>query len=76
MKVGRLVTSEGVEYTLAESQLGDIIGYLQGREGNDAVISKSSGQAAAADQVDPEDYERAVQAAYFTSRKNAVPAAA
>jgi cation transport regulator ChaC len=76
MKVGKLITNEGVEYSLESAQLGELFEYLRRREGNAAAVSKLSGLADASGFVDPEDYERVVQAAYFTRRKNALPAAA
>jgi hypothetical protein len=76
MKVGRLITDDGIELSLENSQLGEFIEYLRRQEANEAVAAELSLLADTSGFVDPEDYERAAQAAYFVSRAKTVPAAA
>jgi hypothetical protein len=76
MKVGRLITDEGIEFSLEGSQLGEFIEYLRRQEANKAIAAELSALVDASGFIDPEDYERAVQAAYFARRAKTIPAAA
>jgi hypothetical protein len=76
MKVGRLVTEEGIEFSLDTSQLGEFIERLRRQEGNEAIAAELSLLVDASGSIDPEDYERAAQAAYFARRAKTLPAAA
>jgi len=72
MKVGRLITIEGIEFSLESSQLRELTDYLRRQEANEAVAAEASAPGL----VDPEDYERAAQAAYFVRQEKSLPAAA
>jgi len=76
MKIGRLITDEGIEFSLENSQLVEFIEYLRRQEANEAAVAEISALADASGFVDPEDYERAAQAAYFAPRAKKLPAAA
>lgn len=76
MKIGRLITTEGIEFSLESSQLKDLTEYLRHQEVNDAIASASGAQVNASGFVDPEEYERAAQAAYFVRQVKTFPAAA
>jgi hypothetical protein len=76
MKVGRLISDEGVEFSLDNSQLREFIECLRRQEGDEAIAAELSLLVDAAGFIDPEDYERAAQAAYFARRAKTVPAAA
>jgi len=75
MKVGRLITLEGIEFNLESSQLRELTDYLRRHEINDAIAAEAGAQAEVYVFVDPEEYERAVQAAYFVRQQKAFPAA-
>lgn len=76
MKVGRLITVEGIEFNLESSQLRELTEYLRRQEVNDAIAAESGAQGTASGFVDPEEFERAVQAAYFVGQQKTFPAAA
>jgi hypothetical protein len=76
MKVGRLITNEGIEFSLENSQLVEFIEYLRRQEANEAIVAEISALVDASGFVDPEDYERAVQAVYSMRRAKKLPAAA
>jgi hypothetical protein len=76
MKVGRLITDEGIEFSLDNSQLREFIESLRRQEGDESIATELSRLGDASGLVDPEDYERAAQAAYFARRAKTLPAAA
>jgi predicted nucleic acid-binding protein len=76
MKVGRLITEEGIEFSLDNSQLREFIDRLRRQEANEAIAAELSLLVDASGFIDPEDYERAAQAAYFARRAKKLPAAA
>ena len=76
MKVGRLITDEGIEFSLENSQLMEFIEHLRRQDAKGGNISEISALVGEAGYVDPEDYERAAQAAYFAPRAKTLPAAA
>ena len=78
MKVGRLITDDGIEFSLESSQLRELTEYLCRQEANDAIAAQASatGLPCLPSLLDPEDYERAAQAAYFVRQVKALPAAA
>ena len=76
MKVGRLITNEGIEFSLENSQLVEFIEYLRRQEANEAIVAEISALVGASGFVDPEDYERAAQAVYSMRRAKKLPAAA
>jgi hypothetical protein len=76
MKVGRLITNEGIEFSLENSQLVEFIEYLRRQEANEAIVAEISALVDASGFVDPEDYERAAQAVYSMRRTKKLPAAA
>jgi hypothetical protein len=76
MKVGRLITEEGIEFSLDNSQLREFIERLRRQEANETVAAELSLLVDASGFIDPEDYERAAQAAYFARRATTLPAAA
>jgi hypothetical protein len=65
MKIGRLITFDGVEFILDSSQLRELTDYLKRQELIEAFAGEPSAAAGGPGIVDPEDYERAAQAAYF-----------
>lgn len=75
MKVGRLITDEGIEFSLDNSQLKEFIELLRGQNVDDAIAAELSLLVDSSGGVDPEDYERAVQAACFAGRAKTRPAA-
>jgi hypothetical protein len=76
MKVGRLITDEGIEFNLDNSQLKDFIERLRSQNANETIAAELSLLVDSSGFVDPEDYERAVQAACFASRAKTLPATA
>ncbi|HZF40457.1 MAG TPA: hypothetical protein VE715_16660 [Blastocatellia bacterium] len=76
MKVGRLITDEGIEFSLENSQLREFIEYLRRQVANEAIAAELGVLVDASGFVDPEDYERAAQAAYFARKAKTLPAAA
>jgi hypothetical protein len=76
MKAGRLITDDGIEFTLENSQLREFIEYLRRQDANGALAAELSVLVDASGFVDPEDYERAAHAAYFARRAKTLPAAA
>jgi hypothetical protein len=76
MKVGRLITDEGIEFSLDNSQLREFIEYLRRQEGDESIATELSLLVDASGFVGPEDYERAAQADYFARRAKTLPAAA
>jgi len=76
MKVGRFITVEGLEFSVDSSQLKELTEYLRRCEITETIASEIGASADAAGFVDPEDYERAAQAAYFARRAKSLPVAA
>jgi hypothetical protein len=70
MKVGRLITEEGIEFSLDNSQLREFIERLRRQEANEAIAAELNLLVDASGFVDPEDYERAAQAAYYYARRS------
>ena len=75
MKVGRLITDEGIEFSLDNSQIRELIERLHSQDAGQAIAAELSLLIDASGVVDPEDYERAAQAAYYARRAKSVPAA-
>ena len=76
MKVGRLITDEGIEFSLDNSQLREFIEHLRRQEANQAIAAELDTLVDASGFIDPEDYERVAQAAYFVREAKTLPAAA
>jgi len=74
MNIGRLITPEGIEINLEVSQLRDLTEYLRRQEINDALAAAAKLEALGF--IDPEEYERTLQAAYFAREQKTLPAAA
>lgn len=74
MNLGRLITAEGIEINLEGSQLKDPTEYLRRQEINDALAAGANLETLAF--VDPEEYERALQAAYFVRQQKIFPVTA
>ncbi|HZF40725.1 MAG TPA: hypothetical protein VE715_18020 [Blastocatellia bacterium] len=71
-----LPKDDGIEFSLENSQLREFIEYLRRQEANEAIVAELSVLVDASGFVDPEDYERAAQAAYFARKAKTLPAAA
>ena len=67
MSIGRLITTEGIEFNLENGQLRDLTDFLRRQEINDALAAAAELEALGF--VDPEEYERALQAAYFVHQQ-------
>lgn len=76
MKVGGLITDEGIEFSFENSQIKGFIEYLRRQEASESLAAELSLLVDASGFVDPEDYERAAQAVYFMRRAKKLPAAA
>jgi len=76
MKIGRLIALEGIEFSLEVAQLRELIEHLRRQEINETFASEIGASAPASGFIDPEDYERAAQAAYFVRRAKSAPAKA
>lgn len=76
MKIGRLITVEGIEFNLDSSQLAELTEYLHHQQINDAIALDVGVPLNPSGFIDPEEYERAAQAAYFVRQAKALPAAA
>lgn len=76
MRVGRLITDEGIEFGLENLQLLEFIEYLGRQAANEAIAAELSALVDASGFIDPEDYERAAQAAYFVRQAEQLPAVA
>jgi hypothetical protein len=76
MKVGRLITDEGIEFSLDNLQIREFIEQLRRQKADESIVAELSLLVDASGFVDPEDYERAAQAAYFARRATTLPAAA
>ncbi len=63
MSIGRLLTKEGLEIGLESNQLEELIRYLRQVEANESLALAMHFEANADGFVDPEEYERAAQAA-------------
>jgi hypothetical protein len=74
MKVGRLITVEGVEFNLECSQLKELTEYLKHQEENATLAAELAWDDS--DFIDPENYERALQAAYLVQHATGVRLAA
>lgn len=72
MKVGTLVTEEGVELSLETSQLRELIEYLNRQEANESISVEASDSIDDLDFADPEDCERAIQAAWAVRQSQEV----
>jgi hypothetical protein len=68
MKIGRLITDDGIEFSLESSQLKELNEYLAHQEVNEALAEGVAYSISAAVSFDPEDYERVVQAAYLVDQ--------
>jgi hypothetical protein len=76
MRVGRVITDEGMEFSLESSQLVEFIEFLRRQKADDAIAAELSVLVDGSGFIDPEDYERAIQAVYFAGRSKKLPAAA
>ena len=76
MKIGRLLTNEGIEFSLDSAQLIELTAYLQRQQRNETIAASAGAPSNAASFFDPEEYERAAQAAYLVRPAQALPAAA
>lgn len=74
MIIGRLMTTDGIEFGLELAQLKELTEFLRRQEVNDALTAETKLEASHF--FDPEEYERAVQAAYFVRQQKAALAAA
>jgi hypothetical protein len=74
MSIGRLITTEGIEFNLESGQLKDLTEFLRRQQINDALAAAAELEALSF--FDPEEYERTVQAAYFVRQQKAFPAEA
>lgn len=74
MIIGRLITTDGIEFDIERSQLNHLTEYLRRQQVNHALAVATELEALSF--FDPEEYERAVQAAYFVRQQKAFPAAA
>lgn len=73
MNIGKLITTEGIEINLDSSQLWDLTEFLRRQEIHDAL---AAAKLEALGFIDPEEYERTLQAAYFAREQKTLPAAA
>lgn len=76
MKVGRLITVEGIEFNLEYSHLKELTEYLKHQEENTALAADAALVQGEFALVDPENYERALQAAYLVQHATGVRLAA
>jgi hypothetical protein len=76
MKVGRLITDEGIEFSIDNSQLREFIKRLRLQEADQSIAEELSVLVDASGFIDPEDYERTAQAAYYARQDKKIPAAA
>jgi hypothetical protein len=76
MKVGRLITDEGIEFSIDNSQLREFIERLRLQVAGQSIADELSILVDASGFIDPEDYERAAQAAYYARQTKKIPAAA
>jgi hypothetical protein len=72
MKVGRLITVEGIEFNLEGSQLKELTEYLKQQEENAALAADADFAQGEFALVDPENYERVLQAAYLVQHATGV----
>ena len=73
MKIGRLITEDGLELSVESAQVIELADYLRRRQLNETIADEAG---ATISLVDPEEFERAAQAAYFAQAAKARPAAA
>jgi len=73
MKVGKLITIEGIEINLDSSKLGELTELLHHQEVNKAIASEPNTVPAAPGVVDLEDFERTAQAAYLVHQARTFP---
>jgi hypothetical protein len=73
MIIGRLITTDGIEFDIERSQLNHLTEYLRRQQINDALAAAAELETSSF--FDPEEYERTVQAAYFVRQQKAFPAA-
>lgn len=71
MKIGRLITDDGIEIGLESSELKEINEYLVRQRANELIAADVESPVFTGGGLDPEDYERVVQAAYFAGRRSA-----
>lgn len=76
MNIGRLITAEGIEFNLEGTQLKELTEYLQHQEDNAALAARAGLPPTEFALVDPENYERALQAAYLVQHATGVRLAA
>jgi hypothetical protein len=76
MKVGRLITDEGIEFSIDNSHLREFIERLRLQEADRSIAEELSVLVDASGFIDPEDYERAAQAAHYARQAKKIPAAA
>lgn len=76
MKIGRLITNEGIEFSLDSAQLAELTEYLQRQQRNEILAAQTGVPSKAAGFFDPEEYERAAQAAYLARPAQWLPAVA
>lgn len=76
MKIGRLITVEGIEFSVDRSQLRELTEYLRRQEIDEAIASDLGIPGDASGLIDPEGYERAAQAAYYVQKSKARPVTA
>jgi hypothetical protein len=71
MKLGRLITTEGVEISVEISQLRELTDYLSRWETHERFAASAGEPDDGPSLVDPENYERVIQAAYFAKQARA-----
>ncbi len=76
MKIGRLITVEGIEFSVDRSRLKELVELLRREEVNETIASETGLSGDASGFVDPENYERAAQAAYYVQKTKTRPVAA
>jgi hypothetical protein len=76
MIVGSLITDDGIEFSLDNSQLISFIEYLRRQEADEAIAAELNDLVDGAGFIDPEDYERAAQAAYYVHQATKLSAVA
>ena len=75
MNIGRLLTNEGLEFSLDSSQLTELTEYLQRQQRNEAIAAQAGVPSNAASFLEPEEYERAAQAAALARIAQVPPSA-
>ncbi|MBS1791100.1 MAG: hypothetical protein JST85_25535 [Acidobacteria bacterium] len=67
MIIGRLITTDGIEFDLESSQLTALTEHLRRQQVNDSLAAAADLEASSF--FDPEEYERIVQAVYFVRQQ-------